>query len=52
MIAAVDDLELEGVVAKWEAAPYQGGRPPFGRSSSSGVQRRAGAWSSRPGSAR
>jgi len=26
LIAAVDDLELEGVVAKWEGAPYQGGR--------------------------
>jgi len=29
MIAAVDDLELEGVVAKWEGAPYQGGRTPL-----------------------
>jgi bifunctional non-homologous end joining protein LigD len=29
MIAAVDDLELEGVVAKWEGVPYQGGRTPL-----------------------
>jgi ATP-dependent DNA ligase len=29
LIAAVDDLELEGVVAKWEGAPYQGGRTPL-----------------------
>jgi bifunctional non-homologous end joining protein LigD len=42
MIAAVDDLELEGVVAKWEGARIRVAAPHSGRSLFSGVLRRVG----------
>jgi hypothetical protein len=36
LIASVDELGLEGVVAKWEGAPYQGGRTPLRRTAGGG----------------